>query len=251
MIQTTTSDDIRYARQLSLPEIGEAGQQRLAAGSALVVGAGGLGSPAALYLVAAGVGRVGLMDADTVELSNLQRQILHATPDLGRPKTASGADSLRALNPGVRVVPHPERLTAANGPAQIAGYDVVVDATDNFESKFLIADLCHAAGKPAVHAGIARFLGQALTVIPGRTACYRCVFETPPAAQPGPPHGPLGAVPGVIGSIQATEVIKILLGAGALLTDRLFVYDAWAQTARCVRVSRRRNCALCGSGKGE
>jgi len=238
----------RYARHLTLPQIGEAGQARLSAGRVLVVGAGGLGSPAAFYLAAAGVGRIGVMDGDVVEPSNLQRQLLHRTADLGRPKVASAADALRALNPEIEVRPLAERLTADNGAHVLADYDVVIDATDNFAAKFLIADLCHAAGKPYVHGGIAGFYGQALTVRPGRSACYRCVFEAPPLPEAGPPSGPLGAVPGVIGSVQATEAIKLLLGAAdrELLVNRLFVYEAWHMTARCVRVSRRPGCLTCG-----
>jgi molybdopterin-synthase adenylyltransferase len=244
----TPAQQARYARHLTLPQIGEAGQRRLSEGRVLVVGAGGLGSPAAFYLAAAGVGRIGIMDGDAVELSNLQRQVLHRTADVGRPKVKSAAETLRALNPKIEVCPMPERLTLDNGPRVLADYDVVVDATDNFASKFLIADLCHATGKPAVHGGIAQFYGQALTVRPGRSACYRCVFEQPPAPEPGPPSGSLGAVPGVIGSVQATEAIKLLLGAadGELLVNRIFVYDAWRLTARCVRVARRADCPLCG-----
>jgi molybdopterin/thiamine biosynthesis adenylyltransferase len=235
----------RYERQLALPEIGPAGQRRLAASRVLVVGAGGLGSPAAFYLAAAGIGTLGIMDGDAVEASNLQRQILHATSDLGRPKVESAARALRALNPDIEVRPIPARLTRANGPALLARYDFVVDATDSFASKFLVAELCHAAGRPYTHAGIAGFCGQVLTVLPGQSACYACVFEAPPPAEPGPPQGPLGAVPGVVGAIQATEAIKHLLGGGERLIDRLFIYDAWRMTARCVRVRRRRDCPLC------
>jgi len=244
----TPQQQARYARHLALPEIGAAGQARLSAGSVLVVGAGGLGSPAALYLAAAGAGRIGVMDGDALELSNLQRQILHRTADLGRPKAASAADALRALNPEVEIVPIPQRLTAANGDGVIGGYDVVIDATDSFAAKFLIADLCHAAGRPVVHGGIRAFEGSAMTVVPGRGACYRCVFEQPPPAEEGAPRGPLGALPGVIGAVQATEALKLLLGvpAEALLVGRLFVYDAWRLTARTVRVTRRAECPLCG-----
>jgi molybdopterin/thiamine biosynthesis adenylyltransferase len=248
-MQLTHASDDRYARQLALPEIGPAGQRRLAAGRVLVVGAGGLGSPAAFYLAAAGVGTLGIVDGDCVETSNLQRQILHATADIGRPKALSAAETLRALNPDIDVRPMNMRLTRENGAATLAGFDFVLDATDNFDTKFLIADLCHAAGRPYSHAGIARFYGQTFTVLPGCSACYRCVFEAPPEPT-GPPQGPLGAVPGVIGSVQATEAIKFLLGAGTLLTDRIFIYDAWRLTARCVRVARRPDCPLCGAANG-
>ncbi len=244
----TSAQAARYARHLTLPQIGAAGQAKLSAGRVLVVGAGGLGSPAAFYLAAAGVGRIGIMDGDVVEPSNLQRQLLHRTADLGRLKVDSAAERLRALNPEIEVCPVPELLTGLNGPRVLAGYDVIIDATDSFASKFLIADLCQSAGKPYVHGGIAQFYGQALTVRPGRSACCRCVFEAPPAPEADVPRGPLGAVAGVIGSVQATEAIKLLLGGadGELLINRLFVYDAWRMTARCVRVARRPGCLTCG-----
>jgi len=170
----------RYARHLALPEIGASGQERLAAARVLLVGAGGLGSAAGFYLAAAGVGAIDVMDGDAVELSNLQRQILHATADLGRPKAESACDAMTRLNPHVKAVPRRERLTAANAPARLHDAEFVIDATDNFASKFLIADACHAANRPYSHAGISRFRGQTMTVLPGRTACYRCVFERPP-----------------------------------------------------------------------
>lgn len=236
----------RYARHVALPEIGEAGQQRLVSAKALVVGVGGLGSPAAFYLVAAGVGTVGLIDSDVVDLSNLQRQILHATPDIGTLKVESAAGKLRALNPEVRVRSHPVRLTRDNAESIVASYDVVLDATDNFGSKFLVAEACHAVRKPYVHAGILRFKGQVMTVIPGQTTCYRCVFEgVPPPA--GPPAGPMGAVPGVIGAIQATEAIKLLLQVGTGLVDRLLTWDALAMQFREIPLHRNPACPLCGS----
>ena len=237
----------RYARHLTLSEIGEQGQERLRGGSVLVVGAGGLGSPAALYLAAAGVGTLGIADADVVETSNLQRQLLHHTPDVGRRKVESAAEKLRALNPHVDVRSHCERLSSANAERILADYDFVVDATDNFASKFLIADACHRARKPYSHAGILRFLGQTMTVHPGVTACYRCVFDSPPDEPAGlRPQGPLGAVPGVIGAIQATEGIKHLLGVGAPLTNTLLVYEALEMTFRRVPVKRNPECPLCG-----
>ncbi|MBL7077123.1 MAG: HesA/MoeB/ThiF family protein [Kiritimatiellae bacterium] len=243
----TPDERERYARHLLLPEVGEEGQEALRAGRVLVVGAGGLGSPCALYLAAAGVGTLGIIDADAVELSNLQRQLLHATDDLGRAKVESASETLSALNPDVKLVMYPERLTASNAPEVLAGYDFVVDATDNFESKFLIADACYAAGKPYAHAGILRFGGQAMTVLPGESACYRCVFGGPP---PGPvpeaARGLLGVLPGVIGTVQATEALKFLLGVGELLTDTLLVYDALKMTFRRVGVKRDPGCILCG-----
>ncbi len=245
---TDLDDDgrARYARQLALPEIGPAGQARLRAGRVLLVGAGGLGSPAGLYLAAAGVGAIDIVDGDTVELSNLQRQIVYTTADLGRPKAEAAAERLRALNPDAAVEARCERLTAANGPALAAACDFVIDATDDVASKFLIADLCHAAGTPYAHGGILGFVGQAMTVLPGRTACYRCLFGAPPPETPGAPRGPLGAVPGIIGAIQAAEAIKCLTGAGDLLTDRLLIVDALSMRMRAVAVRRSRDCPLCG-----
>ena len=239
----------RFARHLSLPEIGEDGQERLRAGRVLIIGAGGLGSPAAFYLAAAGVGTLGLADGDQVDLSNLQRQILHTTAAVGQLKVSSASDRLRALNPDLTVQAFPERLTARNAAALLAPYDFIIDATDNFDSKFLIADVCHRAGKANSHGGIREFVGQTMTVHPGRTACYRCVFEEPPEAGPGTgPRGPLGVVPGVIGTIQATEAIKHLLGIGRPLINSLLIFDALAMTFRRVAVQRNSACRLCGRG---
>jgi adenylyltransferase/sulfurtransferase len=247
---TLTEEQIeRYSRHILLPEIGGEGQERLLAGKVLVVGAGGLGSPAAYYLAAAGVGTLGIMDGDAVDLSNLQRQILHGTADVGRPKADSARDRIAALNPDVRVVPYRERLTAANALAILRDYDFVVDGTDSFASKFLVADACHFAGKPYSHAGILRFDGQLMTVLPGRTACYRCVFDAPPPAGAIPTcaqAGVLGAMPGVVGTLQAAEAIKFLLGRGALLTDCVLTYEALATKFRRVTVRRRPDCPLCG-----
>jgi molybdopterin/thiamine biosynthesis adenylyltransferase len=236
----------RYARQLALPEIGEEGQIRLRSARVLVVGVGGLGSPAGFYLAAAGVGTLGLMDADRVALSNLQRQIAHATGDVGRPKVESAEATFRALNPDVRIRTHPLRLTPAEAPAILGQYDFVIDATDGFASKQAVAESCHAAGRPSSHAGVRRYGGQTLTVLPGRTACYRCVFDAA-GEEPGVPAGPLGVVPGVIGTIQAAEAIKFALNLGALLTDRLLVFDVLAMRFRVVSVRRDPRCPLCGS----
>jgi molybdopterin/thiamine biosynthesis adenylyltransferase len=243
----------RYSRQTALPEIGAEGQERLLGSRVLVVGAGGLGSPAAAYLAAAGVGMLGIADDDIVALSNLQRQILHGTADVGLPKAESAAATIAALNPDVTVRTHPVRLTASDGGRLVADYEFVIDATDNFESKFAIADVCHAARVRYSHAGISRFMGQTMTVIPGLTACYRCVFDAPPEPRESDlhPEGPLGPVPGVIGAIQATEAIKSLLGAGDLLTDRLLIYDALAMAFRMVAVKRSPSCPLCGEEAGD
>lgn len=236
----------RYARHLSLPGVGQEGQESLASSGVLLVGAGGLGSSSALYLAAAGVGRLGIVDPDVVELSNLQRQILHATPDVGRPKVHSAADRIAALNPDVEVRPVQAMLTAENAGSILTDYDFVIDATDNFIAKFLVADVCHRARKPYSHAGILAFEGQTMTVLPGQTACYRCLFEEAPSESRGTPRGPLGVLPGVLGTVQATEAIKCILGIGELLTDRLLVYDALTMTFRCIPLTRRPDCSLCG-----
>ena len=239
----------RYSRHIILPEVGGKGQEKLLAGKVLLVGAGGLGCPAGLYLAAAGVGTIGIMDADAVDVSNLQRQVAHATADIGKPKVESSAAKLRALNPDVDVQTRRERLTAANAAAAVAPYDFVIDGTDSFASKFLIADACHLAGKPYSHAGILRFQGQTMTVLPGRTACYRCVFRQPPPAGSVPScsqAGVLGVLAGTLGLFQATEAIKYLLGVGELLTNRLLVYDALTMRVRDVRISRSPDCPLCG-----
>jgi len=234
----------RYARHLALPEIGEKGQKKLGKSRVLIIGTGGLGSPAAYYLAAAGIFTLGLADADVVEPSNLQRQILHFTADLGRKKTASAEEKLKALNPDIQIKTYPVRLTSENARTILGDFDFIIDATDNFPSKILIADACHALKKPYSHAGILRFFGQTMTVIPGQTACYRCVFDSPPE-DPKVPQGPLGAVPGIIGSIQAIEAIKYILNIGDLLTNRLLTFDALKMKFREVPVKRNPHCRLC------
>jgi adenylyltransferase/sulfurtransferase len=237
----------RYDRQIRLAEVGLSGQEKLAKARVLIVGIGGLGSPAALYLAAAGVGTLGLVDSDSVALSNLHRQILHATSDLGRPKIVSATEKLRDLNPDTRIRPFPERLTAVRAPTIIEDFDIVLDCTDNFPSKFLVADACHAARKPYIHAGILGFAGQAMTVLPGRTACLRCVFEPPPP--PDPTHGPnpvLGVAPGLFGALQAAEAIKLILDIGTLLTNTLLRIDLLTMLIRKTPVLRHTDCPLCG-----
>ena len=236
----------RYARQVSLHEIGVSGQEKLARGRVLLVGVGGLGSVAGLYLAAAGVRTLGLIDGDKLELSNLQRQIAYNTEDVGSLKTQAAGRTFSALNPHVEIVIHEGRLTRGNAGDIVAQYGFVIDATDNFESKFLIADTCHRLQKPYSHGGIAGFGGQAMTVLPGKTACYRCVFGAPPPADGALPRGPLGAVPGVVGSVQATEALKWMLRCGHLLTNRILTYDALEMTCRIVAISRDRQCPLCG-----
>jgi adenylyltransferase/sulfurtransferase len=238
----------RYARHLVMPEVTIEGQRRLKRSSALLVGAGGLGSPAALYLAAAGVGRIGIVDFDVVDESNLQRQILHDTTWVGRSKLESARARLSALNPHVRVDPHPTALTRDNALEILAGYDVVVDGTDNFETRYLTNDACFFLKKPNVYGSIFRFEGQASVFWPDRGPCYRCLYPEPPPPGLVPScaeGGVLGILPGVIGGIQATEAIKILLGVGEPLVGRLLLYDALAMRFDELRLRRDPECPLC------
>lgn len=242
------SERERYDRHLKLPEYDEKNQQKLKQTSAIVVGTGGLGSPICLYLAAGGIGRLGIVDNDVVALSNLQRQIIHSTPDLNRPKVASAKESLNALNPEVEVETHQLRLTEDNAAEILAGYDVVVDATDNFKTKFLIADTCAALKKPYSHGGVFHYIGQTMTVVPGESACYRCLFtEFPPEEvverQAG--AGIVGAVPGIIGSIQAFEVIKLITGIGQVLTGSLLSFDSRTMQFRKIKLKRNPSCPVC------
>jgi len=241
-------DPARYARHLALAEIGAAGQQRLAEGAVLVVGAGGLGSPAALYLAAAGVGTIGLVDHDRVELSNLQRQILFATDEIGQGKALAARARLTALNPALRVVAHAEKLVAGNIERIFRDYEVVIDGTDRLATRYLINDACVLLGKPLVSAAIHRFEGQAMTYVPGHAPCYRCLYpESPEDLVPNcATAGVLGVLPGVMGSIQATEALKLLLGIGETLAGRLLVYDALSMRFDEFRFARRADCAVCG-----
>jgi sulfur-carrier protein adenylyltransferase/sulfurtransferase len=241
-------DPRRYARHLALAEIGAAGQQRLACSSALVIGAGGLGSPAALYLAGAGVGTIGIVDHDRVELSNLQRQILFSTQDIGRGKAESARERLLALNPDLNIVAHSEKLVAANVESLLRQYDVIIDGTDRLSTRYLINDTCVLLGKPLVSAAIHRFEGQAMTYDPGKGPCYRCLY--PESSEGLVPNcaeaGVLGVLPGVMGSLQATEAIKILLGIGETLNGRLLIYDALSMTFDSFPFKRRADCAVCG-----
>lgn len=232
----------RYRRNILLPEIGLDGQMRLRAGRVLIVGAGGLGSPAALFLAAAGVGTIGLVDGDDVDLTNLQRQIAHSTADIGRPKVRSAAEKLRRLNPEIEVETHRGLVTADNASRMFAGYDFVIDATDNYEAKFLINDVCVSDGKPYCHGGVREFRGQVMTYVPG-TACFRCVFPEPPDnPEPSSRFGVLGVLPGVVGTLQAAEAIKWLTGAGQLLVNRVLTVDLLSMDFRTVTVDVRRGC---------
>lgn len=241
-------DPARYARHLALPEIGPAGQDRLARASVLVIGAGGLGSPAALYLAAAGVGTIGLVDHDRIEVSNLQRQVLFTTAEIGQGKAATARARLTALNPQLTVVAHEEKLLAGNVERIFAPYDVIIDGTDRLATRYLINDACVLLGKPLVSAAIHRFEGQAMTYLPDRSPCYRCLYpESPEDLVPNcATAGVLGVLPGVMGSLQATEAIKLLLGIGEPLAGRLLVYDALSLSFDEFRFQRRHDCAVCG-----
>ncbi len=238
----------RYARQLILDEIGEAGQEKLLNGKVLIIGAGGLGSPAAMYLTAAGVGTIGIADADRVDLSNLQRQIIHSTADLGREKVVSAKETMTAINPDVRVNAYNVRVTADNIADLIKDYDIVLDACDNFGTKFLINDACVKAKKPFVHAGITQFRGQLMMYVPDKGPCYRCVFGDVPGETPTErDRGVVGAVAGVIGTIEAMEAVKYIVGAGELLTGCLFTYDALRAEFRKIKLPNRADdCPACG-----
>jgi len=239
----------RYSRHIILEEVGEKGQIKLLESSVLIVGAGGLGSSVALYLAAAGVGTIGVIDADIVDLTNLQRQVVHSTKDVGIPKVDSAKETMLAINPGINVVTYQKRLNATNALDILKDYQFIIDGTDNFASKFLVADACHFAEKPYSHAGILRFAGQVTTVIPGESTCYRCMFRKMPPKDSAPSSsqaGVLGVLPCVIGGIQATEAIKHLLDVGTLLTNHLLIYNALEMTFRKVAINKSDNCPLCG-----
>ncbi len=249
MPRVLTSDQkIRYSRHTLLPEVGEEGQSRLLESKVLLVGAGGLGSPAALYLAAAGVGTIGIVDFDVVDSSNLQRQILHTVDRIGRPKVESAEETIRALNPDVKVIPYQERLSASNVLDIMKGYDVVVDGGDNFPTRYLVNDASLHLRIPVVHGAIFRFEGQASVFAPYDGPCYRCLFPQPPPPELAPScaeAGVLGVLPGIIGSIEAMEAIKLLLGIGESLVGRLLTYDALDQEFRSLRLRRDPCCRAC------
>ena len=239
----------RYSRHIILEQIGGVGQEKLLASKVLIVGAGGLGSPAALYLAAAGVGTIGIIDADKVDLTNLQRQIIHHTADVGVEKVVSAANKIHTMNPDVTVKTYHEWARADNIRPIVREYDFVLDGTDNFPAKFLINDACYFERKPFSHAGILQFAGQLITVLPGKSTCYRCIFDGPPPPGAVPScsqAGVLGVLAGVIGSLQATEAVKYLLGLGELLSDTLLTYDALTMKFRKVELTRNPACPLCG-----
>jgi molybdopterin/thiamine biosynthesis adenylyltransferase len=238
----------RYSRHILLQDIGVEGQQKIANGKVLVIGAGGLGSPVLLYLAAAGVGTIGVIDGDVVDLSNLQRQVIHSTSSLGMPKVLSAKKAMLKLNPDVHVIAYQQLFSADNALDLLSQYDFIIDGTDSFPVKFLINDACLMAGKPFSHGGILRFDGQTFTHLPG-TACYRCIFHSPPPPDAVPScsqAGVLGAIAGMLGTIQAAEALKFLTGTGELLTNRLLTFNAKAMTFRTVRLNRNPNCPLCG-----
>ena len=244
----TPAQQSRYSRHLLIPEVGTAGQVKLLESKVLLIGAGGLGSPAALYLAAAGVGTLGIVDFDVVEASNLQRQVIHSTERLGVKKVDSARQSIEALNPDVKVVTHDEMLLADNVERLIAGYDVILDGTDTFETRYLLNDAAVAAGIPVVHASVFRFEGQLTTFVPYVGPCYRCLYPTPPPPELAPGcsvAGVLGVVPGIMGLLQANEVLKIVLGIGEPLVGRLLLFDALDGTFSELRLSRDPNCPTC------
>jgi len=240
----------RYTRHLIMPEVALDGQKRLKAAQVLCIGAGGLGSPLTLYLAAAGVGTIGLMDFDAVDMSNLQRQILHTTADVGRPKLESAKEKLLALNPDLNLICYPERVDRSNALSLFARYDVIVDGTDNFPTRYLVNDACVLLGKPNVYGSIFRFDGQASVFFPPHGPCYRCLYPEPPPPDLVPScaeGGVLGILPGLIGVVQATETVKLLLGKGQPLIGRLLLYDALDMTFREMKVRKNELCPICGT----
>ena len=238
----------RYSRHLMLSEISEIGQKKLLDAKVLIVGLGGLGSPIGYYLAAAGVGTLGLVDSDVVEISNLQRQILHSTNTIGLPKTVSAKETISRLNPDVKVITYQERLTADNAMGIICGYNIVVDGCDNLPTRYVVNDVCMTLGKPYVHGSIFQFEGRSTVFLPDRGPCYRCLYPALPPAEllPGPNEiGLLGVLPGVIGTIEATETVKLILGIGESLSGRLLLYDALNMEFDMIDVQRDPKCPIC------
>jgi sulfur-carrier protein adenylyltransferase/sulfurtransferase len=248
--EMSRAEVLRYSRHLTLPEVGVDGQERLRAARVLCIGAGGLGSPAAMYLAAAGVGTIGLVDDDVVDASNLQRQIIHGTSDVGRSKLASASDRLRDINPHTRIEPHDVRFGERNALELVSAFDVVVDGTDNFPTRYLVNDACVLARRPNCYGSISRFEGQAAIFAVPDGPCYRCLHPEPPPAGLIPScaeGGVLGVLPGIIGTIQATEAIKLILGIGEPLVARFLVYDALRMRFRVIKLSKDPDCPVCGS----
>ena len=238
----------RYSRHIIMPQVGSSGQRKLIDAKVLIVGAGGLGAPVAVYLALAGVGTIGIVDFDTVDVSNLQRQILHQNKDIGRPKVVSAKETLTSYNPEINVILHEEPITSDNAMDIIPKYDVVINGADNFAARYLVNDACYLSGKPLVDGSILLFDGQASVYLPGN-GCYRCLFPTPPPPGVDPScaeAGVLGALPGMVGTIQATEAIKLILGIGDPLSGRLLLIDALEMDFRTVKMRRNPKCPLCG-----
>lgn len=238
----------RYSRHIIMPQVGSKGQRKLLESKVLIIGAGGLGSPIAIYLALAGVGTLGIVDFDKVDVTNLQRQILHHDHDIGRPKVESARDTLKEYNPDVKVVTYEEPLTSANAMQTMADYDVIVNGADNFAARYLVNDAAYLSGKPLVDGSILMFDGQTTVFVPGQ-GCYRCLFPTPPPPGEVPScaeAGVLGMLPGLVGSIQATETVKLLLGIGKSLAGRLMIIDALDMEFRTVKLRRNPDCPLCG-----
>ena len=249
MFQFTEEQLQRYSRHILLKEIGIEGQIKIMHGKVLIIGAGGLGSPAALYLAAAGVGKIGIVDFDKVELSNLQRQIIHFTNNINMLKVDSASEKLRLINPDIEVKTYNVRVCAGNIREKIRGWDFVIDGTDNFAAKYLINDACYFEGIPHSHGGILRFEGQTITIVPGESACFRCVSPKPPPKNAIPScseAGVLGVVAGILGTIQAAEALKFLVGNCTLLTDRMLIFDALDMEFRKMKLTKRTDCVLCG-----
>lgn len=248
--QFTDDQIIRYSRHIILPEVGGKGQAMIAAAKVFLIGAGGLGCPISYYLTAAGVGRIAIVDDDVVDLSNLQRQILHSTNTVGMPKVESAKAVLNALNPDVEIIAIKDRLTPENILGFIKDYDIVIDGSDNFPTRYLVNDACVLANKPLSSGAVLRFEGQVTTIIPGEGHCYRCLFEEMPpeglvpSCQEG---GVLGVLPGIIGTLQAMEVLKLILGKGDVLKNTLLIYDALRTNFRKVRVPKNPDCPVCGT----
>ncbi|HJO48586.1 MAG TPA: molybdopterin-synthase adenylyltransferase MoeB [Candidatus Scalindua sp.] len=248
MSEFTDEQINRYSRHIILPEVGGKGQKKLLEAKVFLVGAGGLGSPAAFYLAAAGIGKIGIADNDNVDFSNLQRQILHSTKDVDYPKAQSAKETIEDLNPDVEVVPYTDRLNSDNIIDIIKDYDVILDGSDNFPTRYLVNDACVMLGKPLSHGAIFRFDGQATTIIPGEGPCYRCLYETPPPPDLVPScqeAGVLGVIAGTIGVIQATEVIKLILGKGDLLNGKLLLYDSLGMDFKKLKIQRNPDCPIC------
>ena len=248
MMDFTEEQSDRYSRHILLSEAGPKGQAKIMESKVLIIGLGGLGSASTLYLAAAGVGTLGIADGDSVDMTNLQRQVIHFTPDIDKPKVVSAKEKIEKINPDVNVVTYQKRVDQNNILDIIKGYDFIIDATDNFSAKFLINDACVIAKKPYSHGGVVRFGGQTLTYVPGEM-CYRCVFDSPPpedAIQSTAQVGVLGAVAGTLGTMQATQALKFIIGNGKLLINRMLIFDALNMDFRTVEFKKNINCPVCG-----